>query len=120
MVERPSSAVLGSVLFPELGAGNRMTSPVSVANRVETSVKQREDMCRRAYRDGYAAGYSTAWSAERRKAAPVLGLLGRLASDFRGRAERARHDVELRTDEIVRAVAANLVAREIAAISADN
>ncbi len=119
MVEKPGSAILGVAFFPEFSPAPGISNPVRAVSSNGTVRGNDEELLRRAYRKGYAKGYSTSWAVQRRRAASVLKVLRRLRSDIQKKAERARHDVEARVDDIARKVAADLVADEVAASSAE-
>jgi len=120
MVELAGTAALGSVLFPELGPVAGDADPVAMTSPVQSAREEGEEMVRQAYRDGYAAGYSSSWAEQRRRSAPVLRVLRRLASDVREKTVSAWQNVELRRDDIAIVIAASLVAEEVAAVGEDS
>ncbi len=119
VVEEPATAALGSALFPEFGAPEGLPCSVATVTFDETGHERSDEMFRKAYREGYAAGYVDSVASERRRVSSMLQLLNRLVADVRERTERGREDVEERTGGIARDVAGSLVAEELASSGAD-
>ena len=104
VVEKPESAILGTVLFPEFSPASEISGPARAVSMNGAVRKNDEEVLRQAYRNGYARGYSTSWAVQRRRAASILKVLRRLRSDIQEKTERARYDVEARVDDIARKV----------------
>jgi hypothetical protein len=111
IVERLEVAGLGMPLFPDFG---KTVSRADVDD-ARGAARKDGDLCRQAYRDGYASGYALSWAIERRRAIPVLQALDRLVGETRDKVHRDRDAVQDRVQEIATLIAASLVANETGA-----